>query len=286
VRLLLIAAAVLVFAAPAAAQSPAYGGGLLPAASAPRGYTPTMGIVLQPRAGTIAIRFDTSLRCGPQTYEQPAGRVTVPFDGRSFSASKSRRHIRLVGGRVTYSWKLSGQLDGTIATGTLRITGVERRNGRRVSCRRKPLRRFAARVAGAPAGAPRPPARAAFGGVSDMRVGGLPAPVVLKVGSTARRLGARWTARAACGDGRPLIFANFSPPMRIRPDGSFSRSERFAVHFSDALIRYRVRFAGRFSGEAATGVVRARARIYNRSGSRLRTRCDSGTRTWSAGRLP
>src|SRR5204862_3237418 len=90
-----VGAAVLGGAAPSGAQSPSYGGGLLPAASPPRGYHPTMGIVLQPRGAAIALRFDTSILCGRQSY-QPAGRATVPFDGRTFLASKRGRRISLV----------------------------------------------------------------------------------------------------------------------------------------------------------------------------------------------
>ena len=51
------------------------------------------------------------------------------------------------------------------------------------------------------------------------------------------------------------------------------------------MIRYRVRFAGRFSGEASNGVLRLRARIFNRTGRRLLTRCDTGARSWSAALL-
>ena len=69
-----VGAAVLGGAAPSGAQSPSYGGGLLPAASPPRGYHPTMGIVLQPRGAAIALRFDTSILCGRESY-QPAGRA-------------------------------------------------------------------------------------------------------------------------------------------------------------------------------------------------------------------
>ena len=78
---------------------------------------------------------------------------------------------------------------------------------------------------------------------------------------------------------------NFTPSMRIGAKGGFSRAERFAVRYTDALVRYRVRFAGRVSGEGAAGTLRLRARIFNRSGSRLLTRCDSRTREWTAGLL-
>ena len=43
-----------------------------------------------------------------------------------------------------------------------------------------------------------------------------------------------------------------------------------------------MQFSGRFSGEGVTGTLRMRARRYDRSGKRLRSRCDSGKRAWSA----
>ena len=75
------------WAAPATAQSPGYGGGRLPSAAVPRsGYVPTLGIALQPRGDRMALRFDTSLRCGRTSYEQhcdggiPALRGTWVFN--------------------------------------------------------------------------------------------------------------------------------------------------------------------------------------------------------------
>ena len=274
------------WATPAAAQSPSYGGGRLPSAAVPkRGYIPTLGIVLQPRGGQIAMRFDTSLRCGGTSYDT-VGRAVVPFDGRSFSAGAARR-FRIGGGRVVFAWTLAGQADGTIASGTLRLTGTRTVNGRRTACNRKPTRRFSARLAGpAPAGSPSPPARASFGGLSAIRVAdGLRGPVVLKVTGSGRRIAARWTALASCRRGPRADLVNFTPSMRIRPDGTFGRSERFRVAYTDAVVRYRVSFAGRISGEGAAGRLRMRARIFDRSGRRLVTRCDSRTRSWTAALL-
>lgn len=281
--------AVLAIAAPAGAQS--FGGGLLPAASGkPGGYTPTIGIVLQPRGSQIAIRFDTSMRCGPHV-EDLVGRAVVPFDGRSFRAKKLHWQFGLAGpprNRVTFSWRLRGTVSGAFARGRLKVTGTRHYNGRSWRCDRKTKRRWAARVEGpAPTGAPTPPARAGFGGLSDIDIGaGLRGAVIMRVSRTAKKVGARWTARAACGKGSPVTFVNYTPPMRIRPDGSFSRAERFSVRYSDGLLRYRVRFAGRVSGDAANGTLRLRVRIYSPGGKRLRTRCDSGLHSWSAGRLP
>ena len=282
-----VTVAALAVAAPAQAQS--YGGGLLPATAAKGGYTPTLGIVLQPRGGQIAVRFDTYIRCGRRDDYRIFGRKTVPFDGRSFRA-KAFRQKRIGTGRrsrIVYRWKVRGQLDGTIAAGRVTISGTRHIDGRRTACRRKPTRRFAARIQGAaPTGSPAPAGRAGFGGVSDVQIGGgLPAPVMLRVLRSGRRVYSRWTGVGDCGRGPNDELANITPSMRIRPDGSFSRAERFNVPYLDVFIRYRVRFAGRISGEYANGTLRMRSRIYTPDGKRLLTRCDSGLRSWSAGML-
>jgi hypothetical protein len=274
--------------AQAQAQSPSYGGGLLGNPGARSGYSPLLGIVLQPRGGQIVVRFDTYIRCGRDDY-QIFGRKTVPFDGRSFRANAARQiRIGTTGrNRVAYRWNVRGQADGTIASGRVRITGRRFVGGKRTACNRKPTRRFSARIQGAaPTGSPKPPARAGFGGVSDVQVGGgLPAPVILRVTASGRRILSRWNAVADCGRGPNDELANYTPSMRIRPDGSFSRAERFGVSYADVFIRYRVRFAGRVSGEYANGTLRMSGRIYTPDGKRLLTRCDSGLRNWSAAML-
>ena len=291
VRLMGIVTVLGTLALPAAAHAqapPSYGGGLVSNPPAKSRYTPLLGIVLQPRGGQIAVRFDTFIRCGSDDY-QIFGRKTVPFDGRSFRAKAARQFSigTRRGNRVVYVWTVRGQLDGTNASGRVRVVGVRISGGKRTACNRKPTRRFSARIQGpAPTGSPSPPGRAGFGGVSDVQIGGgLPGPVMLRVTPSGRRVLSRWNVVADCGRGPNDELANYTPSMRIRPDGSFSRSERFSVSFADAIIRYRVRFAGRISGEQANGSLRMRARIYSPNGRRLVTRCDSGVRSWSAGLL-
>ena len=142
---------------------------------------------------------------------------------------------------------------------------------------------FDARLATPPTGAPaQPRSRGLYLGTASYEVvDRLQAPVVLRASKDARKVTARWTIAAKCRRGPRELFVNLTPPTRVRPDGSFGRSERFAVRYVDALVRYRARFAGRFAGEGASGTLRLRARVFNRSGKRLRTRCDSGTRTWN-----
>ena len=147
-----IALAGLVATAPglAHAQSPTYGGGLLPYTVVPRGFNPSVGIALQPRGDRVALRFDTTLLCGGRTFEA-VGRKLAAFDGSAVSARGASRVPVL---RLRYAWVLSGVLSGQTVTGELRITGVRRHGGRRIPCSRHPTRRFQARVGAPPAGAP------------------------------------------------------------------------------------------------------------------------------------
>jgi len=74
----------LVIAGDAPAQT--FGGGRLQTAALPKSYEPTVGISLQPRGSQIALRFDTTLRCGKEVFEA-SGRKVAAFDGSSLSAA-------------------------------------------------------------------------------------------------------------------------------------------------------------------------------------------------------
>jgi hypothetical protein len=242
-----------------------------------------VGIVLQPRGQRIALRFDTSLRCG-RTAEEAVGRRLVALAGTSFAANGASV-VRSGRVRLEYAWSLHGTVAGQTVTGSLRIVG-RRRIGtdRWVRCRRRPERGFQARLATAPAGPPaRPRPASSYYGFSDMTiVDGLRAPVVLRTTRDGAKVAARWNAIARCRRGAGERLANFTPATPVRPDGSFARSERFSVRYADALVRYRVRFVGRFQSDGAQGDLRMRARVFDRRGRRLRTRCDTRTRRWRA----
>jgi hypothetical protein len=267
----------------ASAQAPpTYGGGRLQTAAIPRHYVPTVGISIQPRGSQVAVRFDTSLRCGRESFDV-TGRRVIAFDGSSFSAAGASIK-RVARGRLIFEWTLSGTVAGPAASGTLRIAGVRRVSGRRRACAAKPVRAFEARLAGPAAGAAaQPRSRGLYAGTSTYEVvDRLQAPVLLRASKDARKVTARWTIGAKCRRGPRVLISNLSPPTRVRSSGVFVRDERFRVRCLDATIRYRATIAGRFAGDGASGTLRLRARLYSRSGGRLRTRCDSGTRRWNA----
>jgi hypothetical protein len=106
----------------------------------------------------------------------------------------------------------------------------------------------------------------------------LPAPVLLRVAPNSKKVFARWTVRARCGHGPTDRFANLTPPTTVSAGGAFHRTERFSQRFTDALVRYRARSAGQFTSDGARGTLRVRARVYDRTGRHLQTRCDTRTR--------
>ena len=226
--------------------------------------------------------FDSSLLCGRDVISVKGG-GEVAFDGANLSFQGTGVEA-LGSGRLRHTWTVTGQLSGGTATGTLRITGVRRSGGRSRKCDRRPVRAFTVKLPVAPAGGPaQPQPRAFYVGTSDYEIfDRIQSPVTLRASTDGRRVAAQWTAATKCGRGAIDTFVNFTPATRVRPDGTFSRSERFSVRYADALIRYRASFSGRIRSDGATGTLRLRTRVYNRSGSKLRTRCDSGGRTWIA----
>ena len=275
----------LLMAIPAAvrAQAPSYGGGSLPYTTTPRTFNPSLGIVLQPRGQRVALRFDTLLLCG-RTTEEAVGRRLVALAGSSFAATGASV-VRRGRVRLEYGWSLRGTLAGRTVTGGLRIVGRRRiGRGRWVRCRRRPERGFEARLATRPGGAAaRPRPASSYYGLSNVViVDGLRAPVVLRATRDGAKVAARWNVIARCRRGASERLANFTPATRVRPDGSFERRERFSVRYADALVRYRVRFAGRFQADGAQGELRMRAQVFDRGGRRLRTRCDTRRRRWYA----
>jgi len=280
-RTVFLAIAALAALVPAAQAQTTFGGGTLDSAAVPSVYTPTVGMTVQPRGAQAAFRFDTTVLCGQRTYDI-VERGIVAFDGSQFAAKGASTLAPI---KLDYAWELTATLTGGTITGELRVTGRQRRPGRTaLACSKRPLRKFQLRAIAPPTGPPAPlRGDAGYFGASDLIVNdGLRAPVVLKATATGSRVTARWTAVAKCGSGPREIFVNVSPSMAIREDRSFSRSERFSQTFADAFVRYAVSFGGRVTTDGASGTLQLRTAVYNRRGGRLKTRCKSGVRNWTA----
>ena len=264
------------------AQNPTFGGGRLSTHERTGDYRPSVGITVQPRGERIALRFTTTVLCGRITH-QVGGFVEVPWNGNTYAAA-GEGELKLGRGEVNFVWDIKGTLSGRSSDGILRIVGRETVNGRTRDCERRPVRAYQTRgphEPTGPGGAPQP--GAAYLGTTQMTiVDRNPGPVVLRVSPDGRRVAARWEAAATCGRGPREIFTNFTPSSYVRPDGSFYRAERFSQRFSDALVRYRVRFSGRFTADGAWGTFELRTAVYDRTGKTLRTRCESGRHRWTA----
>jgi len=266
----------------AALAQTTYAGGRLPSLERSGTYRPTLGVVLQTRGDSIAIRFTTSLRCGRNLYDV-SGRKVVGWDGNVFAA-KGASVLTVGGGKVGYAWTISGTVSGQAGDGILRIADSERLGRRTRACTQRPVRAFQTRAQYAPSGDFSGPEHSgAYTGMSDSTiVDGLPGPVTLRVSPDGRKVGALWEASAPCVPRSREIFTNFTPPSGLRPDGSFYRAERFTVRFSDAVVRYQVRFSGRFRIDGAFGTLQLRATLLDRRGRKTLARCDSGRRSWTA----
>jgi hypothetical protein len=262
------------------ASAATYGGGRL-STFASKHYTPTALVTLRTHGRRVGVRFETTLKCGREVYSEVTGiRSATLRNGRA--QMHGRGTFGLERGRIRYRWKLSVKVGPQAATGVLtikgrRTTGVHR-------CTVRPRRPFKVlrepRVTG-PRTAPR--RGGVYRGLNATRLQRkYRGSVIVRVSGNGRRVEALWEAGAGCRSGLREVFANFTPPTRIRPDHSFRRSERFRVVFAEAVVRYRVSFAGHFTAGGAAGTLRLTAHGRGRRGRHFRTSCDSGTRRWRA----
>jgi hypothetical protein len=290
-RAIVVGLALAALAAPrdALAQAPTatYAGGFLPSAGKPPpGYQPTVGIALQPRGGQIAVRFDTTIRCGDATLDVAEQRV-APFDGVNLQMTQPL--VRSLGGgrRLDATWTLKGSVAVTQASGILRLTGALRGPGRRVRhCTSVTTRPFQARLVAAPTGAPGSPAppgggATLYGATAQVLADGLPGAVIVRTTSDGRRGSARWTASAPCDRGAPESLAHLTRPSAVAA-GATGGVEQFTVRSGDAVRRYRTEFAAHFTSDGAVGTLRLQVSVFDRSGRSLRARCDSGPVAWTA----
>lgn len=246
----------------------AYGGG----SRLPRKIGSTAISLVRSPDNRVAGRLGFGITCARTPYLNMVLRVRglAAADG-SFRASGSLRVTRR--GRVTAA--LTGRFDGAAASGTVRIAG------RRIRCGgwKHP---FVARTASAPRGTAAMPApRAVLAGVTGQSAAGTPLSVLLGVSGGGRQVTALWQVVMRCGPRATAPVVNFSPPVTIRPDGTFTRRETFTIRYRDrSRERYRVTVTGRFLSDGAVGTVRARMTTRKR-GHRYYP-CDSGAQSWAA----
>ncbi len=251
-------------AAPATAVADTYYGG--GAQREGRPLLPSISLVLRDN-GRIAGRVSVTYSCRGRSRLDLVARLKGAANGPAFTATGTTT-MRGVG---RLRWRLTGTLSSDAATGTVRL---------RVRGCRGYTRPFVLRTPSAPVGAPALPARATvWHGLTSQSAGGVRLPVTLRVARNGR-IYASWSVKMRCGRAT-VSWSNATPVTTVRADGSFSRTERFSIRYSDgSRERYRVNFRGRFLTDGVTGNLSARMQTYKR-GKRYFP-CYSGLQTWAA----
>jgi len=231
-----------------------------------RSANPAIGLLVAPD-GRVSARASTGYACRKHSYQPVYIRLSGRAQGTAISASGHTR-LRGVGTmRVT----LQGTADGQTASGkvTLRVRGC-----------RGWTNPFILHTESAPAGAPAmPPPSSIFVGMSAQAAGGNRLPVSLSVTHTGK-VWAMWDASMKCHRGN-IPMTNLTPLTKIRPDGTFSRTEHFNIRYTSGFTyHYSVKFAGAFRADGVSGTLRASVRFTKRGGSYYP--CHSGTQTWAA----
>jgi hypothetical protein len=231
-----------------------------------RGANPSIGLVVRPD-GRVSARASTGFACRRHSYQPVYIRLSGHAQGAAISASG---HTRLPGVgtmRVT----LQGSADGQTASGNVRI---------RVRGCRGWTNPFVLHTESAPAGAPAmPPPSSMFTGLTVQSAGGIRLPVSVSVTHTGK-VWAMWDASMKCHR-VTWPMTNVTPLTKIRPDGTFSRTEHFNIRYTDGFTyHYNVKLAGAFRADGVSGTLRARLRL-TKKGHRYYP-CASGTQTWAA----
>jgi hypothetical protein len=229
--------------------------------------TPTISLLAGADGGIVA-RAGTAVDCRKHHWTNQVVRITGHATGGHFTAtghtSLDKRH------------RLRVKLTGTIAGAVISGRYVERLKG----CKGK-SRKFVLHAQATPSGAgAKPPVRTLMYGLTSQGAGALKLPVALRVNADGK-LYATWQALAQCSGAGRVPVMNSTPLTKIRADGTFSRSERYTIRYTDGSHDvFRVTFAGQFVPGGAVGTLTARTQLADRK--HLYAPCISGTQHWSA----
>lgn len=252
-----------------------YGGGAI---------APGFTYLKEGRYTTVALRVDPSLtsalvtarianRCGSAEVVR---RVALAPDGSFTLRAKSRKRVQFKRfQRKTQRVVIFGRVDGGGGSGNARAKVTYRTRGHVDGVCRVQPQRFQVRAAGPEAAAGAARARTTYHGLTSQRAG-KPRAFVLRVDRRARRVKTQifqYTRRCQTGT---YSLGNISPSARIRSGGTFDRTERFAVGFSNAIEHFRVRVKGQFTPNGVKGSITVTSVARARGDGRVIDRCRSG----------
>ena len=282
----LVTLAVLLAVVPAgtaSAQSPTFGGGRLQTAALPKTYSRRSASRCS-RAGARSPCASTRRCAAAATSSTPPGASSSRSTAGAFSAAGASVR-RVAGGRLAFEW--------TLTRHDLRQRGERDAADQRRAAGLRPPPRLRRQAHPPVRGPPRRRARRRAPR-SRSRAGSTSAPAATRSSTGFRRPSssarARTRARSPRAGRSPRSAAAArascsSTSRRRRASAPTARSP--AASASPSATSTRSSATGRASpagspADGASGTLRLRARVFNRSGKRLRTRCDSGTRTWNA----
>jgi hypothetical protein len=258
----LAAGALVLLTFPAAAGATDYGGG-----TASNTRLTLIGIRLADnRPGRVAVKVAAGCGLAKTSHE-----IAVAADGTfGFTTTDERGTPGGVHRRSMI--RLSGQIVGPVASGTVRARLTFRRHGRVVERCDSGVREWHARAPGATSAA----APAYYGLTSQT---GRPFPFVLSVSGSRVRVAA-FDYRMRCRRGG-FEWENITPGGPIAQDGTFSLHERFFRVWREGRERFRVRIEGRVTAAGVSGTLSVSS-VLRSPGGRVADRCSTGRQTFSA----
>jgi hypothetical protein len=263
-------------AAEAAPVAGDYGGGAIASGFTygKGGRYTTMALRVDPSLTSVLVTARIANRCGSADLVR---RVPLAADGSFSVRATSRKRVQFKRfQRKTQKVVIFGRVDAGGGSGNARAKVTYRTHGHVDGVCRVRKQGFQVRAAGpeAAAGPARP--GTTYHGLTSQSTG-KPRALVLRVDRRARRVKAsifQYTRRCQTGT---YSLANISPGARIRAGGAFAKTERFAIGFSNAVERFRVRTEGQFTPNGVKGTITVTSVARARSNGRVIDRCHSGS---------
>lgn len=285
--LALVLPLLLALAAPAGAapmSGAAYGGGLVPDTVYKPRDAAHLSVLVSPDGQHATVVGQLLVLCNHKRSlnQQIKASGEIGLNGLSLETRTRNYLYAITGAKPRARAKVDIGFDGATAAGTVRVRAAFKSRGKAIRCDST----LTVQLRAVPADTTAPGAAVAgadYLGTGSAKYRGAPVSIGLKVSADGRKVvDALYTVPFKCGPYTDFL-PNYGPPMTIRADGSFAKTEHLKTLFDDgASTRTTLRLRGRFTHQGATGTYRANAVSTFKRGKPVR--CSSGTISWSAAR--